>query len=77
MVFYYDFYSSMVYWYNNIWSDMGSLYIHNIRSILHEDNIRIQYTKGLFVSYLFFTPGIKIKKLPIIKNNIEIYRMDL
>lgn len=49
MVFNHDFYSGMVHWYNNIWPDMGSLYIHNIWSILHEDDIRLQYTKSKFI----------------------------
>lgn len=74
MVFYHDLYSSMVNWYNNIWSDLGPLYFYNIWSILHEDNIRFQYTKGLFLVHFFFLYDIRIKQLISI---IIYYRMDL
>lgn len=54
MVLYNDLHSSVVYWYNYIWSDMGPLYVHNIWAILHEDNIRFQYTKGMFDVFFIF-----------------------
>lgn len=62
MAFYHDFYSSMVYWDNNIRPDMGPLYFYHIWSFLYEDNIRLQYTNGLFYAIDFFSLYIKKEK---------------